>query len=59
MVTVSIAVCCWNPHFGYELGEFVGEADTALYAAKHLGRNRVEMATFAVQAAIPENHRPA
>jgi diguanylate cyclase (GGDEF)-like protein len=45
VVTVSIGVCCWNPHLGYESDGFVREADIALYTAKHLGRNRVEIAT--------------
>jgi len=42
MVTVSIGVCCRNPVFGDESDGFVREADLALYAAKRLGRNRVE-----------------
>jgi diguanylate cyclase (GGDEF)-like protein len=47
VVTVSIGVCCDNPHVEEdeaESGRFVREADTALYAAKRLGRNRVELA---------------
>ena len=45
VVTVSIGVCCDNPHLHDESGRFVREADAALYAAKRLGRNRVEVAT--------------
>jgi len=45
VVTVSIGVCCDNPHFYDDSGRFVREADAALYAAKRLGRNRVEVAT--------------
>jgi diguanylate cyclase len=45
VVTVSIGVCCDNPHLHDESGRFVREADAALYAAKRLGRNRVEIAT--------------
>jgi diguanylate cyclase (GGDEF)-like protein len=45
IVTVSIGVCCDHPHLYDESGRFVREADTALYAAKRLGRNRVEVAT--------------
>jgi diguanylate cyclase (GGDEF)-like protein len=44
VVTVSIGVCCENPHFGGKSEEFVRKADEALYAAKRLGRNRVEAA---------------
>jgi diguanylate cyclase len=45
VVTVSIGVSCDNPHRYDESGRFVREADAALYAAKRLGRNRVEVAT--------------
>jgi diguanylate cyclase (GGDEF)-like protein len=45
VVTVSIGVCCENPHIGDKSEEFVRKADAALYAAKRLGRNRVEAAT--------------
>jgi diguanylate cyclase (GGDEF)-like protein len=42
VVTVSIGICCRNPHFGDESEGFVREADMALYGAKRLGRNRIE-----------------
>jgi diguanylate cyclase (GGDEF)-like protein len=45
MVTVSIGIACDNPHRDDESGQFVREADAALYAAKRLGRNRVEAAS--------------
>jgi diguanylate cyclase (GGDEF)-like protein len=45
VVTVSIGVGSNNPHLHNEAGRFVREADVALYAAKRLGRNRVEVAT--------------
>ena len=44
VVTVSIGVCCDSTHLDYESGRFVRQADAALYAAKGLGRNRVEVA---------------
>jgi diguanylate cyclase len=50
VVTVSIGVCSQNPHLGDDTGEFVRDADVALYAAKRLGRNRVELAA---ELAIP------
>jgi diguanylate cyclase len=45
VVTVSIGVCCDSPHLYDESQRFVHQADAALYAAKRLGRNRVEIAT--------------
>jgi diguanylate cyclase (GGDEF)-like protein len=45
VVTVSIGVCSHTPHLGDESEGFVREADVGLYAAKRLGRNRVEIAT--------------
>ena len=45
VVTVSIGVCCDSTHLYAESERFVREADAALYAAKRLGRNRVEVAT--------------
>jgi diguanylate cyclase (GGDEF)-like protein len=51
VVTVSIGVCSDIPNLYEEPERFVREADTALYAAKRLGRNRVEVATeFSVPA---------
>jgi diguanylate cyclase (GGDEF)-like protein len=55
VVTVSIGVCCRNPHVGDESDGFVHEADVALYMAKNLGRNRVETAAeLAVPSQVSE-----
>jgi diguanylate cyclase len=43
-VTVSVGVCCEKPCPGDEPERLVRQADTALYTAKRLGRNRVETA---------------
>ncbi|WP_456828910.1 diguanylate cyclase [Deinococcus sp. UYEF24] len=41
-VTASFGVTCWQP--GDSLEAVMGRADGAMYQAKHLGRNRVELA---------------
>jgi diguanylate cyclase (GGDEF)-like protein len=56
IVTVSVGVCCWNPHLGDESDEFVHDADMALYAAKHLGRNRVETTTELASSSWRSGH---
>ena len=45
VVTVSVGVCCAIPEVGEGAESLVRRADDALYAAKRLGRNRVETAT--------------
>ena len=42
-VTVSIGVCSRVPQLEESCGEMLYEADMALYLAKQLGRNRVEV----------------
>lgn len=42
-VTVSIGVCSRIPRVGQKTKEMLYEADMALYTAKQLGRNRVEL----------------
>ncbi|MCS6778904.1 MAG: diguanylate cyclase [Geminicoccaceae bacterium] len=49
VVTLSIGVATFRP--GESLEAFVTRADSALYRAKHAGRNRVEAETGAVVAA--------
>ncbi len=43
-VTVSIGVSSWRPAVGEDSEELVRLADSALYAAKQAGRDRVETA---------------
>jgi diguanylate cyclase (GGDEF)-like protein len=40
-VTVSIGVCSRKPEIGETTERMLGDADTALYVAKEMGRNRV------------------
>ncbi|MEQ9507256.1 MAG: GGDEF domain-containing protein [Hyphomonas sp.] len=47
--TVSIGLCAASP--GMELYALMGEADRALYNAKHAGRDRVEVAAPGLHAA--------
>ena len=42
-VTVSVGVCSRTPRIGETAGDMLYEADMALYLAKQLGRNRVEL----------------
>ena len=44
VVTVSIGVCSYLPQIRGDPAAIVARADVALYAAKRLGKNRVEMA---------------
>ncbi|HEY4358919.1 MAG TPA: diguanylate cyclase [Acidobacteriaceae bacterium] len=44
VITVSIGVSCKQPKMGEDAEAMVREADTALYVAKQLGRDRVEVA---------------
>jgi diguanylate cyclase (GGDEF)-like protein len=42
-ITASFGISISNKDFGYDLDTIYNRADKALYKAKHLGRNRVEM----------------
>ncbi|WP_407539240.1 GGDEF domain-containing protein [Deinococcus radiomollis] len=48
-VTASFGVTCWQP--GDSLEAVMARADGAMYCAKHLGRNRVELAEPLLQPA--------
>ncbi len=50
VVTISIGVCSDTPRSGDGAEGLVREADAALYAAKGLGKNRVEVAALSVVA---------
>ncbi len=41
-VTVSVGVASLQPHIGTDLSQLIAAADSALYCAKSLGRNRVQ-----------------
>lgn len=43
-VSISLGVVSRVADQGQSMADFVGEADKAMYAAKHAGRNRVQMA---------------
>ena len=44
VVTASIGVACWPAHLAVDQHQLIDEADRALYAAKHAGRNTVRFA---------------
>ena len=44
VVTASIGVACWPTDLAVDQQRFINEADIALYAAKHAGRNTVRFA---------------
>jgi two-component system cell cycle response regulator len=46
-VTASFGVACFNATKARDLNQIVSHADTALYKAKRLGRNRIEFSSLA------------
>ncbi|SRR6266436_1078841 len=53
-VTASFGVACFNGENARDLKQIISYADSALYAAKRLGRNRIE---FAPLAHLPRSGR--
>jgi diguanylate cyclase (GGDEF)-like protein len=58
-VTISVGVAASRAGAGTDPEALVNEADGALYAAKHAGRNRVRLATVEAYAAPPRHHAHA
>jgi len=57
---LSIGVSCIMPGKSVSSGDLVGLADQALYSAKHLGRNRTELAAQVDAPAFPsDSHKAA
>lgn len=54
-ITTSVGVSTLQAHHSCPLEVFYGQADLALYAAKHGGRNRVEYQDLAPMAATAQN----
>jgi diguanylate cyclase (GGDEF)-like protein len=59
LVTVSLGVASSGPGLPIDSESLVAEADRALYAAKHAGRNRVRLATVELASAPRRAHSEA
>ncbi len=54
LVTISIGASCSEPGVAFMTNSLVNSADTALYQAKHQGKNRVVLSTLPLESPIDQ-----